>query len=54
MLKKIVMGPRGHVACIQYTCTNEKHDPYILTSNAMMQAEMRMLRPDGTEARPQQ
>jgi len=54
MKMKVVKGPRGHVAHIEYTCKDPSHDPYTLKSNAMMQAEMSMLRPDGTEARPQQ
>lgn len=47
MKPKIVMGPRG-VAHVEYECRNEKHDPYRLESTAMISAEMRPVRPDGT------
>ncbi len=44
---KAVMGPRG-VDHVEYECRNKKHEPYRMESTAMLQAEMRPVRPDGT------
>jgi hypothetical protein len=44
---KPVMGPRG-VDHIEYECRNKKHEPYRMESTAMLQAEMRPVRPDGS------
>jgi hypothetical protein len=52
MKPKVVMGPRG-VDHIEYECKGEKdgklkHDAYRIDSTAMISAEMKPMRIDGT------
>jgi hypothetical protein len=48
MKPKVVKGPKGVVAYIEYECRMSTHDPYRIESTAMECSGMQPMRADGT------